>query len=115
MPIKTKFVHREKYVKKMDSEVVIPMLTPCVVNKPEETVSENTAGETEGSIQKSPYELCPNSSSKSLQDSIKEIATRGTAEEKIKFLESITTSLPAKNSKNANKVRVSITKLLNCL
>ena len=99
----------------MNSEVVIPMLTPCVVNKPEVTVSENAAGETEGSIPKSSCELCPNSSSESLQESIKEIATKGTAEEKIKFLESLTTSLPAKNSKNANKVRVSITKLLNDL
>ena len=99
----------------MNSEVVIPMLTPCVVNKPEVTVSENAAGETEGSIPKSSCELCPNSSSESLQESIKEIATKGTAEEKINFLESLTTSLPAKNSKNANKVRVSITKLLNDL
>ena len=99
----------------MDCEVVIPMLTPCVVNKSEETVSENTAGETEGSIPKSSCELCPNSSSKSLQESIKEIATKGTAEEKIKFLESLKTSLPPKNSKNANKVRVSITQLLNDL
>ena len=115
MPIKTEVVHREKYVTKMNSEVVIPMLTPCVVNKPEVTVSENAAGETEGSIPKSSCELCPNSSSESLQESIKEIATKGTAEEKIKFLESLTTSLPAKNSKNPNKVRVSITKLLNDL
>ena len=99
----------------MDSEVVIPMLTPCVVNKPEVTVSENAAEETEGSIQKAPCELCPNSSSKSLHESSKEIATKGTAEEKIKFLESLTTSLPAKNSKNPNKVRLSITKLLNDL
>ena len=95
--------------------MVIPMLTPCVANKPEVTVSENAAGETEGSIPKSSRELCPNSSSKSLQESIKEIAKKGTAEEKIKFLESLTTSLPAKNSKNPNKVRVSITKLLNDL
>ena len=88
----------------MDSEVVIPMLTPCVVNKPEEMVRKNAAGETEGSIPKSSCELCPNSSSKSLQESIKEIATKGTTKEKIKFLESLKPSLPAKNFKKDNKV-----------
>ena len=108
MPIKNEFVRRENYVKKMDSEVVIPMLTPCVV-------SGNAAGETEDSIPKSLCELCPNSSSKSLQESIKEIATKGTTEEKIKFLESLKPSLPAKNFKKDNKAGISITKLLNDL
>ena len=115
MPIKNEFVRRENYVKKMDSEVVIPMLTPCVVNKPEKKVSGNAAGETEDSIPKSLCELCPNSSSKSLQESIKEIATKGTTEEKIKFLESLKPSLPAKNFKKDNKAGISITKLLNDL
>ena len=88
---------------KMDYEMVVPMLRPCS-NKPEETVSENTAEKTEDSIGKVPSELCPNSSSKSLQESIKEIATKGNAEE-IKFLGSLKTSLTAKEfSKNANKV-----------
>ena len=87
--------------------MVVPMLTPCVGNKPEETVSENTAEKTEDSIEKAPSQHFPNSSSKSLQVSIKEIATKGTAEEKMKFLDSLKTSLTAKEfSKNANKVGV---------
>ena len=91
--------------------MVVPMLTPCVGNKPEETVSENTAKKTEDSTGKAPSELCPNSSSKSLQDSIMEIA-KGTSEEKIKFLDSLKTSLTAKEfSKIAKKVRVTMTKL----
>ena len=93
---------------KMDSEVVIPKLTPCVVNKPEEMVSENAAGETEGSISKVPCELSPNSSSKSLQESMKEIVTKGTADEKIKFLESLITSLPAKNTKTRYNIEGSL-------
>ena len=85
--------------------MVVPMLTPCVGNKPEETVSENISEKTEDSIEKVPSEHCRNSSSKSLQESIKEIATKGTAEEKIKSLDSLKSSLTSKEfSKNANKV-----------
>ena len=92
--------------------MVVPMLTPCVGKKPEETVSENIAEKTEDSVGKASSELYPNSSSKSLQVSIKEIATKGTSEEKIKFLDSLKTSLAAKEfSKNANKVGVTMTKL----
>ena len=94
--IKTKILTEKNYVNKMDYEMVAPMLTPCVGNKPEETVSENTAKKTEDSIEKAPSQHFPNSSSKSLLESIKEIATKGTSEEKIKFLDSLKTSLTAK-------------------
>ena len=71
--IKTKILTEKNYVNKMDYEMVVPMLTPCVGNKPEETVSENTAKKTEDSIEKAPSQHFPNSSSKSLQVSIKEM------------------------------------------